>query len=108
VAQLLQESARNEDVVCRYGGEEFVLLLPNTRSSEAIALADRMREMVAAQAFSCRRTTVNVTCSIGLADNLEGREARMVEIAEKALYRAKQTGRNRAIDGCDPAFGAAA
>ena len=108
VAQLLQDSARSEDMVCRYGGEEFVLLLPNTRSSEAIALADRMREAVAAQAFSCRRTTVNVTCSIGLADNLDGRDARMVEIADKALYRAKQTGRNRSIDGCDPAFGAAA
>ena len=67
-----------------------------------------MRQAIAAQPFTCRRTSVNITCSIGLADNLDGREAKMVEIADKALYRAKQSGRNRSIDGCDPAFGAAA
>jgi diguanylate cyclase (GGDEF)-like protein len=108
VAQTLLDGARSEDIVCRYGGEEFVVLLPNTRSPQAVEMADRLRIALASQVFSCRRTAVKVTCSIGVADRLEGREGKMVEIADKALYRAKQMGRDRALNGCDPSVHAAA
>jgi len=108
VAQVLLDAARAEDVVCRYGGEEFVILVPNADADRAFAMGQRVCDAVARRLFISRRTPVEVTCSIGVADNLENRGARMVELADKALYLAKQRGRNRAVGVRDPEINAAA
>jgi len=103
VASVIQEACRAEDVPCRYGGEEFVLLLPNTALDGAMNLAERIRAAVSNTPFTYRRERVNVTCSIGIADNLrlEGTDTSLVDLADQALYRAKQDGRNRAVSAVD-------
>jgi diguanylate cyclase (GGDEF)-like protein len=97
VASMLNAGSRTEDVVCRYGGEEFAILLPNTARAGAVELADRMRLAIATQTLRFRDQTVNVTCSMGVAEVQEGDEdgSTMLETADSALYQAKQTGRNR-------------
>jgi diguanylate cyclase (GGDEF)-like protein len=92
IAQTLQECSREEDVVCRYGGEEFVMLLPNTAATQAATGAERIRGAIAAQKFTSRRQTVPVTCSIGVSDNASG--GSLIDLADKALYSAKQNGRD--------------
>jgi diguanylate cyclase (GGDEF)-like protein len=103
VAQVIQDACRTEDVPCRYGGEEFVLLLPNTALEGAMSLAERIRTAVANTPFVFRRERVPVTCSIGIADNLRvaGGDTSLVDLADQALYRAKQDGRNRAVSAVD-------
>jgi diguanylate cyclase (GGDEF)-like protein len=103
VAQTLADASRAEDVVCRYGGEEFVLLLPNTTADHAHEFAQRLCAAVARTPFTARRGPVTVTCSIGVADNQNDRPAgEMVDLADKALYAAKQSGRNRAVNSNHP------
>jgi two-component system cell cycle response regulator len=103
VAQVIQDCCRAEDVPCRYGGEEFVLLLPNTALDGAMALAERIRSAVSNTPFVFRRARIDVTCSIGIADNLRlaGTDTSLVDLADQALYRAKQDGRNRAVSALD-------
>jgi diguanylate cyclase (GGDEF)-like protein len=103
VANVIQEACRAEDVPCRYGGEEFVLLLPNTALEGAVSLAERIRAAVSNTPFIFRRERVAVTCSIGIADNmrLAGSDTSLVDMADQALYRAKQDGRNRAVSALD-------
>ncbi|HEY7120874.1 MAG TPA: diguanylate cyclase [Tepidisphaeraceae bacterium] len=99
VGQLLQDCCRIEDVACRYGGEEFVLLLPNTNAERAMEMVERVRNAVAVHPFTCRRAGVSVTCSAGVADNRKGRGgAAMLDLADKALYLAKEQGRNCAVN----------
>jgi diguanylate cyclase (GGDEF)-like protein len=99
VAQVIQDACRAEDVPCRYGGEEFVLLLPNTSLDGAMAMAERIRAAVSDAEFTFRRNRVAVTCSIGISDNLLGSrgDASIVDLADQALYWAKQRGRNQAV-----------
>src|SRR5678816_3152412 len=88
IAQTLQDCSREEDVVCRYGGEEFVVLLPNTAAAQAATGAERIRRAIATLKLTSRRKPVSVTCSIGVADNTSA--GSLVDLADKALYAAKQ------------------
>jgi diguanylate cyclase (GGDEF)-like protein len=94
VAALLQSQLRAEDVVGRAGGEEFWLVLPDTPPEHALALAERLRQRVAAAALG-------TTCSVGLA--LAGADdhepGQVIARADAALYRAKDAGRNRVEAG---------
>lgn len=98
VAHLLMVQAREMDVACRLGGEEFLLLLPRTGHEEALGVAERIR--VAAEQLKIRhegRLLEPVTLSLGVAtlpDHASGGQ-QLIKAADKALYRAKSEGRNR-------------
>lgn len=94
IAQCFKDCSRYGDVLCRYGGEEFALLLPGCREDEAMAIAERIRLRVH-QSISLPDET-RVTVSAGCSEYIAGEEEScVVQRADKALYAAKQTGRNR-------------
>ena len=95
-AAQLKGLLRGSDSVFRYGGEEFVLILPNTDREGALMVAERIRAQIAATACQCDGHFLRVSCSIGLASMAEGDGPHaLFDKADKALYRAKQNGRNR-------------
>ncbi len=97
VAQILASCCRTEDIVCRYGGEEFAVLTPGVSRLGAFALAERARLLIHKQVFTHRAAEVRVTCSCGVAElTAQGGNA-MLEAADTALYEAKHGGRNRVI-----------
>ncbi|MFI5378204.1 MAG: diguanylate cyclase [Tepidisphaerales bacterium] len=95
VGQLLTESCREEEVVCRYGGEEFGIVVPNSAAADAAGLAGRFNRVIASHAFVCRGVRAPLTCSFGVADLAQAGSGDVVELADQALYQAKQNGRNR-------------
>jgi two-component system, cell cycle response regulator len=95
LGQTLRANCRTEDVVCRWGGEEFVALCPNTDASAAVVAAERLRVVVESLAPQCLGTTIPVTCSIGVSDTVSCGSATLVEAADKCLYEAKNNGRNQ-------------
>lgn len=107
LAKLLVDTLRQTDLVARFGGEEFVLLLPHTHQGDARMLAERLRRTVEQTPVLITTSDdgyqeLRVTISIGLSCmRQEGDNCcDMLERADKALYQAKQTGRNRVIS-CD-------
>jgi diguanylate cyclase (GGDEF)-like protein len=96
VARLLQQNCRRDDVLSRYGGEEFVLVLPEATKQDAIRLCERMRELVEQHDWERIHPGLSVTMSFGLCDDtgLEDAE-RMLSCADTRLYKAKEAGRNR-------------
>lgn len=99
-AKLLEESIRKYDVGCRYGGEEFTVILPDTSLKKAQALCERFRERVKGHPFSYEGVTIRITASIGVVsrpakEDITGR--RLVDLADKALYQAKHQGRDRVV-----------
>lgn len=94
IAQVLLDGLRREDVLCRYDGEEFALLLPNTTAPGAAALAERMRQLVVAAPPLHEGQPVPVTCSFGVADLSQARPAGLVQAAIRSLRAAQATGCN--------------
>ena len=99
VANTLRQSARTQDVVCRYGGEEFVVICPDTRIDEAYQCAERLRLNVAALKFKNQEAGIRLTISIGVAEKKEGITSieKLLSRADECLYVAKQGGRNRTV-----------
>jgi diguanylate cyclase (GGDEF)-like protein len=97
VGQILSDTCRTEDVVCRYGGEEFVVLTPNTLATAATGLAERLREALEKHDWSRLGRGVKVTASIGVADLPAASPPDILELADAALYQAKHAGRNRVV-----------
>jgi diguanylate cyclase (GGDEF)-like protein len=95
VAGVMSDLVRTEDTLCRFGGEEFVLVLPNTPADGAVNLAERLREQVAGKAFQHKGTSVPVTASFGIAGYDPAATVPMLDRADQALYAAKKAGRNR-------------
>ena len=97
-AELLQDSSQTRDLICRFGGEEFLLMVANTDMNKARQLAERIRETWQRQQVQVGRLTLSNTVSIGLtpvpADSTLSLHE-LVERADQALYQAKQSGRNR-------------
>ncbi|HEX8375684.1 MAG TPA: diguanylate cyclase, partial [Geminicoccaceae bacterium] len=89
------------DIVARYGGEEIVIILPDAGVEGAHTIAERIRERIEAVPFSIQRDTreVSVTVSIGVAGRHadDAGPADMLKRADIALYRAKDSGRNRVV-----------
>lgn len=93
-AQILRAHCRDVDLVARFGGEEFVILMPEVGASEAHACAERMRAALAEEVVP--PLVQPVTASFGVAEHAPGdTEATLLRRADKALYRAKGEGRNR-------------
>jgi two-component system, cell cycle response regulator len=106
LAVYLQGAVRHADVACRYGGEEFALLLPHTTPKAALALAERLRLKISELAIPLPDRDVQVTVSIGVAGLQVGMSgAELLDAADAALYRAKEAGRNRVCgpEGVSPA-----
>jgi len=96
LASFLQAHVRLADVLCRYGGEEFVVLLPQTAWNQAHRLAERLREEIAGTPILLSHGEIHITVSIGLScltPSLSGED--LVKSADAALYKAKQSGKNR-------------
>lgn len=98
VAKKCASKIRKSDYFCRYGGEEFALILPETDLSAAIAVAETLRESIEKCSFQYAEETVGITISCGLAqmkknDSLD----KLFQRADQALYKAKESGRNRCI-----------
>jgi diguanylate cyclase (GGDEF)-like protein len=98
VAQYCQGSIRDTDIVGRYGGEEFAILLPGADSQAAFAIAERLRHDVEHASIDTDRGPISVTISMGIATSIIRPGAAsldaLLDQADKALYRAKRAGRN--------------
>jgi diguanylate cyclase (GGDEF)-like protein len=99
LARLVPACIRKDDIFGRFGGEEFLLVLPNTNLAQALAAANKVRAMVAAQPFSFadKQPLEAITVSGGVAEYpYHGRDAQsLLHAADEALYEAKRQGRNR-------------
>ncbi len=100
-AQRLRKSVRGIDLVCRLGGEEFVVVMPDTDAGVASIVAERIRNRVAGEPFAIHKgaRAIDVTVSIGMAQRLGGDADAdtILKRADQALYRAKRDGRNRVV-----------
>jgi diguanylate cyclase (GGDEF)-like protein len=96
LANIMQLNLRPHDLLVRYGGEEFAILLPETGVDEARSIAERLRKMVAANEVVSHGASFKITISVGIAPVIGGSSLEEVfSQADEALYRAKENGRNR-------------
>lgn len=102
LAQLLKQRARASDMTARWGGEEFLLLLPDTPHQGACDMAEQLRLAVQSHPFQWQQQKVPITISVGAATWSGGTFSAnaLIADADSALYRAKNTGRNR-VCGAD-------
>ena len=99
-ARILRDTAREIDMVGRYGGEEFIAILPNTDEAEATRFAERVRRAVEGHLYRDETTEIRMTCSSGVASfPAQGVQApeELLRRADEALYAAKESGRNRVV-----------
>jgi two-component system cell cycle response regulator len=95
-ARALTESVRGSDVVCRYGGEEFLVLAPETGAGGARSLAEKIRQAFSSRLFGDAAHTFPLTLSVGVAELRPSESGNdMIARADEALYHAKQSGRDR-------------
>jgi len=99
LVRCIREQLRGSDVMARFGGDEFILLLPETGSKGALEMAERIRRAVEISRFDVRSGDTNITVSLGVASYPEdgGNLDVILDKADKAMYRAKQHGRNRVV-----------
>jgi two-component system, cell cycle response regulator len=96
----IRKSIRGIDLACRYGGEEFVVVMPETDMAVATMVAEWLRRRIASEPFPIQKgaRTIEVTISIGIAALGQGdTAAAVIKRADQALYRAKRDGRNRVV-----------
>jgi diguanylate cyclase len=95
VAKVLQAQSREYDLPCRYGGEEFGVVLANTDAVAACKVAERIRAAIEASTTVCGSKSLKVTCSLGVAQFFANDEVtRLIRRADDALYASKKAGRN--------------
>src|SRR5262249_20458310 len=98
VARVLKDTLRGVDALGRYGGEEFMAILPHTTHEEALQTGERLRKAIGEHSFRAGDRELSATVSVGVASYptpaVDSPNA-LIREADKALYRAKQAGRNR-------------
>jgi len=100
MASTVKRLIRSSDIFCRFGGEEFTLILPDTPADKAMILAERIRQKVAGLTIDFNSRLLHFTVSIGIASPTlkeNHTAAALINQADNALYRAKSSGRNRCI-----------
>jgi diguanylate cyclase (GGDEF)-like protein len=97
VADICQKQKRKSDIVARFGGEEFLILLPETRLQAAQRVAERLRRKVETSALSVASNAIRATISIGVSEANPSMDTvfDLIKLADRALYMAKDSGRNR-------------
>lgn len=91
LAKLLKKSLRKSDIIARFGGEEFFIMLPNTPLDKATKIAERLRKSVENTNFKPK-----ITISLGVAEYKKGdNQKKLIERVDSALYKSKQSGRNK-------------
>jgi len=96
IANVLRKRLRTSDFIARFGGEEFVLLMPDSSLSDALAVGEVLRAAIAACPFHFKGEPVTITVSMGVAQFLPGERSELaLKRADEALYRAKAAGRNQ-------------
>lgn len=93
IANILICNIKSKDIIARWGGEEFIIILTNTDINEAYIIGDRIRKVVSNNSFSYEKIKCNITVSIGLATKKEGvyiTKEQLFNFADKALYKAKE------------------
>ena len=100
-ASRVRSTVRGADLACRYGGEEFVVIMPDTSTEVAAVVAERLRAAVESSPFALKAAglALNVTASFGISSRVEGIETpdQLIKQADRALYEAKSAGRNRVV-----------
>lgn len=102
LAETLKKRIRNTDVLCRYGGEEFAVIMPQTNQQHASILAEHIRALIEQTTLNHDGTMINMTISLGVSgyvkNDLQIRASEaLIAQADQALYQAKQSGRNRVV-----------
>ena len=95
-----RNTLKHNTLTARYGGEEFIVSLPDISHENVLSTAERIRQNIEVDTFKINKFTLNVTISLGVA-SLTSKSMSLSEIisnADKALYQAKQTGRNKVVN----------
>jgi len=96
IVQIVDKEIRTSDIFARWGGEEFIIFLPNTENNQAVNLAEKLRKLIQEHAFS---NITNVTCSFGVTQLLEkDTKSSFLKRVDELLYKAKNSGRNIVIN----------
>ena len=96
IAKSLQVNLRDTDFIARFGGEEFVALMPETSLQEAKIVAEKLRKQIEGSPFNFKKEPVQITVSFGISEFIgEDTATEVFERADKALYKAKEKGRNQ-------------
>lgn len=98
VANRLKSSLRNIDIIGRYGGEEFLIICPNTTKEDGISTAERLRKSIFDEVISVVNIKTDISCSFGVhtySENIVTNIDKLIEKADRALYESKNSGRNR-------------
>ena len=102
IANLLTRNSRDQDIVSRWGGEEFLILLPETDASGAKNLAEKYRQIINSHNFHFDENQISVTMSFGVNTMLNNEESKnvtetVIKRADNCLYEAKRNGKNRVV-----------
>ncbi|WP_127554797.1 GGDEF domain-containing protein [Saccharospirillum alexandrii] len=99
-AKVLRNNLKESDSVCRWGGEEFVLVMIGLTEAEALPIVDELRKLIASRRFQFDEHNIGLTFSAGLAAfNGESEFKRALKLADQRVYQAKSSGRNRVVSG---------
>ena len=98
IAKLLSRNCREADFIARFGGEEFVMLFPETKVQDAIIVANKLRETIENSNFNANGERLSITLSCGLTEYIKEDNNESIFVrADSALYQAKQNGRNQCV-----------